>query len=206
MMTKIKLCGMKRICDIEAVNKFSPDFVGFVFAEKSKRYVSPETAAELRERLNPGIIPVGVFVDGKIENIAELLQKNVIEAVQLHGNEDEKYIEELKKRSKCTIIKAFRVSGMETIERANRSTADYILLDSGSGSGETFDWSILNAATRPYFLAGGLTPENVKQAIETLSPYGVDASSSLETNGLKDKEKMAAFVKAVRQERIKDYG
>lgn len=197
-MTKIKLCGMKRICDIEYVNELSPDYMGFVFAKKSKRYVSPEAAKELRACLNPGIIPVGVFVDEAIERITELLDRNIIEAVQLHGEEDEQYIGELRMRSSCTIIKAFRVKDLEDIKKANHSSADYILLDSGAGSGKNFDWSVLKQVTRPYFLAGGINAQNVGQAIGELSPFGVDASSSLEMNGLKDKEKMTAFVNAVR--------
>lgn len=205
-MTKIKLCGMRRICDMEAVNEFSPEYIGFVFAKKSKRYVTPDEAEELRKSLKSGIIPVGVFMNEKIEQIVELLERRIIDAVQLHGNEDEEYIDALRKRCNCEIIKAFRVKNAKDIEAANHSLADYILLDSGGGSGETFDWSVLRRIKRAYFLAGGLTSENVAQAVKSLSPFGVDASSGLETGEFKDKEKMAAFVNAVRQERIQNYG
>ena len=198
-MTKIKLCGLRRSCDIQYANALSPDYIGFVFAKNSKRYVSPEEAEALRKQLQKGIIPVGVFVDEEIPLIEKLLEGHIIEAVQLHGSEDEAYIHTLKKRTDYPVIKAFRIRDREDIAAANRSSADYVLLDSGGGSGETFDWSLLGEINRPYFLAGGLTPGNVGEAIKKLHPYGVDASSSLETQGFKDKEKMAAFVKAVRE-------
>lgn len=198
-MTKVKLCGLRRACDIEYVNVLAPEYIGFIFAEKSKRYVTPDTAESLRKQLNKDIIPVGVFVNEKIENIVDLLHRNIIEAVQLHGTEDEAYIQALRRQTDSTIIQAFRIKNRADIETANRSSADYVLLDSGGGTGETFDWSLIQEIKRPYFLAGGLTPANVKTAIEKLHPFGVDASSSLETEGYKDKEKMTAFVKAVRE-------
>ncbi len=198
-MTKIKLCGLRRACDIDCVNELAPEYIGFVFAPKSKRYVTPEEAQVLRKQLKKEIIPVGVFVDEEIEQITRLVDEHIIEAVQLHGKEDEEYIGALRKRVECTIIKAFRIENKEDIVAANSSTADYVLLDSGGGSGETFDWSLIREMERPYFLAGGLTPENVQMVISQLQPFAVDASSSLETDGFKDKEKMAAFVNAVRQ-------
>lgn len=197
-MTRIKLCGLRRACDIAYVNELMPEYVGFVFARSSKRYVTPEEAAVLRKQLNRGIIPVGVFVDEKIDVIAALLEQGIIGAVQLHGNEDEDYINALREQVKCKLIKAFRIGSREDITAAKHSTADYILLDSGGGSGEVFDWRMIEGLGRPYFLAGGLTSENVQRAIAELQPFGVDASSALETEGFKDKEKMAAFVKAVR--------
>lgn len=199
-MTKIKLCGLKRPCDIEYVNELNPEYIGFVFAKKSKRYISPKEAEALRKQLNEKIIPVGVFVDEDIDIIVDLIRSNVIWAVQLHGNESEDYIKALKEEmTGKTIIKAFQIKNREDVKLANKSLADYVLLDSGCGSGETFDWSLISEITRPYFLAGGLTLENVKIAIEELNPFAVDASSSLETDGFKDKEKMTAFVNVVRQ-------
>lgn len=197
--TQIKLCGLKRPCDIEYVNELMPEYIGFVFAKKSKRYVTPQTAKHLRSRLKKEIIPVGVFVDEKIEVITRLLKQHTIDAVQLHGNEDEDYICTLRKYTDCIIIKAFRIKNVEDIIGINNSSADYVLLDSGGGSGKVFDWSVLQSINRPYFLAGGLTPENVKTAIETCRPFAVDVSSSLETEGYKDKEKMTAFATAVRE-------
>lgn len=196
--TKIKICGIRRPCDIDYANALMPEYIGFVFTPKSKRCVDMETAEILQKRLKKEIIPVGVFWDERIEVIVNLLERHIIDAVQLHGNEDEEYIDMLKQYTDCTIIKAFRVKSQEEIAFANGSSADYVLLDSGSGSGEQFDWKILQGMKRPYFLAGGLTPENVKTAIENYQPFAVDASSSLETEGYKDKEKMTAFVNAVR--------
>ncbi|MBQ9768050.1 MAG: tryptophan synthase subunit beta [Lachnospiraceae bacterium] len=198
-MTKIKLCGLKRACDIQYANELLPDYVGFVFAKNSRRYVTPEQAELLRKQLRKEIIPVGVFVDEEIEVIADLVRRHSIDAVQLHGSEAEAYIRALRQRVNCTVIKAFRMKDKEALEAINECSADYVLLDSGSGSGEVFEWSLIKEIKRPYFLAGGLTPENVSTALEELQPFAVDASSSLETEGCKDKEKMAAFVRAVRQ-------
>lgn len=198
-MTKIKICGLRRACDIAYVNELAPEYIGFVFARNSKRYIAPKEAEVLRQQLNKSITPVGVFVDENVEVVADLMNRHIIEAVQLHGGEDAAYIAELRKQTKCIIIKAFRIEGKEDILVANRSSADYVLLDSGSGSGETFDWSLIEEIKRPYFLAGGLSPENVAMAISKFQPFGVDASSSLEIDGFKDKGKMTAFINAVRQ-------
>lgn len=199
-MTKIKLCGLSRQCDIEWANELKPDYIGFIFWSKSKRNVSPERAKELKALLSPDIKAVGVFVDEPIENIAKLLSDNIIDLAQLHGSEDEEYIARLRTLSDKPIIKAFLLKSKEDAKRAEKSTADHILLDSGMGTGKGFDRSLLKNISRPYFLAGGLYPENVADAIETLSPFAVDVSSGIETDNFKDKNKMAAFVKAVRKE------
>lgn len=198
-MTKIKMCGLKRNCDIDYVNEVLPEYAGFVFAEKSRRFVTQEEAENLRRRLREEIRSVGVFVDEKTDRIKALLDRNIIDIVQLHGSENETYIRDLKAQTDAVIIKAFRIENREDIMAANASSADYVLLDSGGGSGKTFDWSVLGEVTRPYFLAGGLTPENVKNAIDKYHPFAVDASSSLETDGYKDREKMTAYANAVRQ-------
>ncbi|MBQ5318606.1 MAG: phosphoribosylanthranilate isomerase [Oscillospiraceae bacterium] len=199
-MTKIKLCGLTRPCDIEYVNELLPEYIGFVFAPKSRRYISPEKAEVLREHLDDRITPVGVFVDENIDVIAGLVKREIIDVVQLHGNENDEYIANLRKEVDCPIIKAFRIESVADILMANNSSADYILLDSGGGTGKVFDHSLLKDIARPYFLAEGLTPENVKTAVKQLAPFAVDASSSLETDGFKDKNKMTAFVKAVRKD------
>lgn len=199
-MTKIKLCGLSRPCDIDYVNELIPEYIGFVFWQKSKRYVSPERARELRGNLRKEIIPVGVFVDEKTEVIAELANNGIIDIIQLHGSENDEYIEELRRKTNCPIIKAYLIRSEEDVREAKDSTADYVLLDSGLGTGRTFDHSLLKDISRPFFLAGGLTTENVGAAVKALKPFAVDASSSLETEGFKDKNKMAAFVKAVRKE------
>lgn len=197
-MTKIKLCGLKRACEIEWVNELKPDYIGFVFSKKSRRYVNPGEAGKLKAMLHSSIKAVGVFVDAKPEVIAGMAELEVIDAVQLHGSEDEAYLRELKRRIKIPVFQAFRITSAEDVKRAEESSADMVLLDAGAGCGEVFDWNLLKDMKRPYFLAGGLTPENVSQAINSSHPYGVDASSSLETEGLKDSIKMAAFVEAVR--------
>ena len=194
-MTKMKLCGLSRPCDIEAANELKPDYIGFVFASKSKRYVTYEKATELKKRLLPEIQAVGVFVNEHPQEVAKRLENGMIDIAQLHGDEDEAYIKQDK-----PIIKAFRIETAQDIKIANQSTADYILLDSGAGTGTIFDWGLVNSIGRPYFLAGGLDACNVADAVKTLHPFAVDVSSGIETNGVKDKIKMAAFVAAVRKE------
>ena len=197
-MTKIKLCGLSRPCDIQAANEFMPDYIGFVFAPKSRRYVTPETAAQLRQLLVPNIQAVGVFTDESPESVAELLNHGIIDMDKLHGGEDEDYIKQLRTLTDKHIIQAFRINTAQDIAKAERSTADHILLDSGAGTGSVFDWTLIRDVKRPYFLAGGLGVDNVSAAVETLHPYAVDVSSGIETDGLKDKHKMAAFVAAAR--------
>lgn len=198
-MTKIKLCGLKRPQDIQAANELLPAYIGFVFAPKSRRYVHPDRAEELRRMLNPGIIPVGVFVNETPETVAALLDRGIIDIAQLHGKEDAAYIRRLRQLTQKPLIQAFRVDTPADVAAAQASTADYVLLDSGAGgTGTCFDWSLLQDIQRPYFLAGGLTPENVGGAVATLHPYAVDVSSGIETDGAKDKEKMTQFVRAVR--------
>ena len=199
-MTKIKLCGLSRTCDIEAANELRPEYIGFVFAPKSKRYVSPKKATELKQLLHPDIKAVGVFVNESLQNVAELLKNGVIDVAQLHGTESEEYVRELRTLTDKPIIKAFRVECERDIREANASSADYVLLDSGAGTGTVFDWNLLSHMQRPYFLAGGLNTENVREAIKKLNPDAVDVSSGIETNGIKDRTKMAAFVAAVRKE------
>ena len=198
-MTRIKLCGLSRPCDIEAVNTLLPDYIGFVFAGKSRRYVSPEKAKTLREALNPAIKAVGVFVREEPAVVAGLLNEGVIDLAQLHGGEDEAYIARLRALTDRPIIQAFRIDNPADLDRARASAADYILLDNGAGgTGAAFDWSLLRGFDRPYFLAGGLGPENVAEAVATLHPYAVDVSSGIETDGCKDISKMQAFVMAAR--------
>ena len=192
-MTKIKFCGLKRIEDIKYANELKPDFVGFVFAPKSKRFVNADTARELKNLLDTEIKAVGVFVDEDINVVTKLLKDGIIDIAQLHGSEDEEYIKSLRAICDKPIIKAFTIVSKDDIKKANESTADYILLDSGKGSGETFDWDLIKEVNRPYFLAGGLTLDNVENAVKTLHPFVVDVSSGIETDGFKDFDKMCRF-------------
>ena len=199
-MTKIKLCGLSRACDIEEANRLEPDYIGFVFAKKSRRCVTAEQAGELKKQLRPEIRAVGVFVNEAPEAVAALLNSGVIDLAQLHGSEDAEYIRRLRDLTDSPLIQAFRICSKEDLSRAEASAADEILLDAGAGTGTVFDWSLLRNMERRYFLAGGLNPENVREAIRDLHPYGVDVSSGIETDALKDRTKMAAFVAAVREE------
>lgn len=196
-MTKIKICGLTRRCEIDYVNEAKPDYIGFVFWEKSRRYVTKEQAKRLKERLDPGILAVGVFVNERPEKIAELVNTGVIDLIQLHGEEDEEYVHKLKKMTDRPVIKAVQIK-KENNARMPESTADYYLLDSGKGSGQTLDWGSLPAIERPWFLAGGISAENVQDAIEKLHPYAVDFSSSVETDGRKDRDKILEIVRRIR--------
>lgn len=199
-MTNIKLCGLSRPCDIEAANELNPDYIGFVFASKSRRYVTYEKAAELKSQLSPEIQAVGVFVNEHPKNVVNLLKNGIIDIAQLHGDEDEDYITQLRLLTDKPIIKAFLIKTANDIKTAEQSTADYILLDSGAGTGTVFDWGLVKSIRRPYFLAGGLDARNVTDAVKALHPFAVDVSSGIETDGAKDTSKMAAFVAAVRKE------
>ena len=204
MGTKIKICGLKRIEDIEMANALHPDYIGFVFADFSHRYVDKETAVTLKSRLDPEIQAVGVFVNEDVHFVAELMNEGIIDIAQLHGGEDNDYIAELRSLLKpanasIKIIRAFNINKISSISEIEESATDLVLVDSGTGSGETFDWSKLDEIKRPYLLAGGLSPDNIREAVSALHPYGVDVSSGVETNKLKDPEKMRRFVELVRE-------
>ena len=201
-MTKIKLCGMTRPEDVEAANRCMPDFVGFVFAP-SRRQVTAEQAARLRARLAPGIQAVGVFVNAPPEQIEALWKENVIDVVQLHGDEDENFLTKLKERVQAPVFRAVRVQAAEQVARAEQTACDALLLDAPAagqygGSGRRFALSVLPPLRKPFFLAGGLDESNVVEAIRRCRPWGVDVSSGIETDGKKDPEKMARLVRLVR--------
>ncbi|MDR2554384.1 MAG: phosphoribosylanthranilate isomerase [Fibromonadaceae bacterium] len=191
---KIKICGLKNSVDVDYVNEAMPDYIGFVFAE-SKRRISPQTAAEFKNRLSPKITAVGVFVNTEISSISQLYNAGVINIAQLHGSESEAYIDELKKTCDIPVIKAIN------IEVSPPANADYLLFDNGKGgSGESFDWSLIPKYNKDYFLAGGINLDNIKKAIN-LKPYGIDLSSGTETNGKKDREKIIQLVQIAREGR-----
>lgn len=196
-MTKIKICGLFLPRDIDFVNAAMPDYAGFVFA-KSRREIDEKTAAKFRKRLHRSILSVGVFVNAPIERILRLYEAGVINIAQLHGQEDERMIEELKKRAKLPVIKAIRIDSREDILRAQESPADYPLLDNGAGgTGTRFDWSLIGALSRPYFLAGGIGADNIDKAL-ALRPYCVDVSSGAETDGTKDENKIRNLIAITR--------
>lgn len=200
-MSKIKICGLKRQEDIWAVNEAKPDFCGFVIeVPKSSRCVSREQVRELTAGLHAEILPVGVFVNAPVELPARLLNEGTLAIAQLHGKEDESYIRSLRALTDKPLIQAFSVRTAEDITRACESTADYILLDQGSGgTGKTFDWSLVQEMKRPFFLAGGLSVDNLEQAVRELNPWAVDLSSSLEVDGKKDADRIRRAVEIVRR-------
>ena len=198
-MTKIKLCGLSRIEDIKAANELKPDYIGFVFAAKSKRRVSHLKAAELKSKLNPETKAVGVFLDDDLDTVGALMNLGIVDLVQLHGSEDEEYLTKLRAITDKPIIKAFIINNENDVRRAEESSADYILLDGGKGEGRAFNWKLLEEIKRPFFLAGGLNADNAEAAVADLHPFAVDVSTGIETDGVKDKEKMTAFVAAVRK-------
>lgn len=193
---KIKICGLFREEDIDFVNEAMPDYIGFVFA-KSRRQVTKETAQKLKNKLNKEILSVGVFVNEDINNIVEICNENIIDFVQLHGDEDEKYISNFKKGCNKKIIKAIKVKIATDIIRWRNCQADYLMFDAGMGQGKAFDWKLLNNFIRPYFLAGGINENNIEQAIK-LNPYCIDVSSGAETNKVKDKNKILTLVRRVK--------
>ena len=177
--TRIKICGLTRLEDIDAVNELKPEYVGFVFA-KSRRQITKEHAVTLRRYLDSEIQAVGVFVNELPAIVAGYLEEGVIDLAQLHGNESEEYIHSLRFRTGGELIKAFSIKTREDVEKAKKSSADYILLDHGKGgTGESFDWSLIRNMDRPYFLAGGLNAENVEQAMEPMFTTRPDLDTSL---------------------------
>ena len=197
-MAKIKICGLMRAEDIEAVNKYRPDYVGFVLAP-SKRRVSAQDVRRMSAKLEPSIQRVGVFVDEDREMLAKIAENGIIDIIQLHGHEPEEDIVWLKARTKAVVIKAVSVRTGEDIEANRHRVADYLLLDNGAGgTGNTFDWSTLENIKRPFFLAGGLNASNIEEALK-YNPYCVDVSSGVETAGRKDAAKIQKIIDIVRR-------
>lgn len=202
-MSRIKICGLTTQKDIEIVNKYKPDYIGFVFS-KSPRQVNFDKAQALKNNLDRSIYSIGVFVNEAVELIEKLWRCRIIDMIQLHGDEDDEYIKRLKMLVKCKIIKAVRVKNSDQILNEEQKKCDFLLLDAYDknaygGNGKKFNWDLIpNELVKPYFLAGGLNIDNVTKAIKTLNPFCVDVSSSVETNGIKDEEKIKKIIKKVR--------
>lgn len=200
-ISKVKICGIRREVDIAMVNQEMPDYIGFVFA-KSKRRVLKEEARHLRSLLDNEIQVVGVFVNETVETIVELLEEKIIDIVQLHGQETEADICKIKESTQKPVIKAVAITKVEDILAWENSEADFLLLDHGKGgTGQVFDWKILESLQamsfqKLYFVAGGLDPNNVSEVLG-YRPYGVDVSSGVEIDGVKDEKKIKAFMQAV---------
>lgn len=200
-MTNIKLCGLTREEDIKKANELKPEYIGFVFYDKSRRNVTKAQAKKLKSILNPEIKAVGVFVDAPTSEVEELFEENIIDVAQLHGNEDEDYIKELMDNH-IPVIKTFKANSPEELIKAEKSSADMIMFDAGNGEGNVInDLQILTYIDRPFILAGGLNQENVAAAIDKVKPFGVDVSTGIETDKVKDANKMKKFVEAVREEK-----
>lgn len=200
-MSKLKFCGLRRKEDMEIVNEAKADFAGFILSPRFWRYIEPQKVKEYRKLLDPSIKVVGVVVDEDISYVTELINDGTIDIVQLHGKEDESYIKEVRERTngKAVITKVFIVKSDEDIRLAKDSSADYVLLDSGTGTGESFDWQLIRDIGRDYFLAGGLNPDNVSEAVEKYNPYAVDVSSGVETEKVKDAKKVMLFATNARR-------
>lgn len=200
---RLKICGLKRAEDVLLVNRYRPDYAGFVFAGE-KRRITPEKAAELRALLAPEIQSVGVFVNAEPEQIADLAERGVIDMIQLHGDEDADDILRLRQRTAKKIVRAIRVRSKDDVIAAAALPVDYLLFDTYrkgiyGGSGECFDWQMIGEAKREleqrgmrlpeYFLAGGIHAGNLAAAIKQ-QPYALDVSSGVETDGVKNEEKL----------------
>ena len=195
-MTKIKICGLTRPQDIAYVNEVKPDYIGFILLfPKSRRNLTPDQASALRKELDPVIRAVGVFVNQPAETVLKAAKSVGLDVIQLHGQEDAAYIREIQRASGLPVWKAFRIRTPADLDDAAASPADAVLLDNGCGTGETFDWTLTRDFKRPFYLAGGLTPENIPEAVNTLHPALVDLSSGVETAGLKDRSKIITAVK-----------
>ena len=210
-MTKVKICGLTRSEDIECANRVQPDFIGMVFYAKSKRAVTARQAAQLKAKLVPTIKAVGVFVNNEIDFIANLAQAGTIDVIQLHGDEDGAYIQKLRAvlgNAAIPIIKAIRVRSEESLQGLEAFPVDYFLFDTYKaghygGTGERFSLQLESIhIPKPYFIAGGLDASNIAEVIAANpKAFAVDVSGGVEdsTTGLKDPEKMTAFVAQVRQ-------
>ena len=215
---KVKMCGISKVETIPAVVEAKPDYMGLVFAP-SKRQVTVDQAKILVEELHRGyakkygsdtehdkndtIKTVGVFVNETVDNLVTIANEANLDAVQLHGDEDEAFIQSLKERTNVEVWKAIQIRTAADTEKWIDSSADMLLFDAyhkdeRGGTGEVFDWSSLDAFERPFMLAGGIDSTNVARAIRTVRPYGIDISSGIETNGMKDDKKITAFTKIVK--------
>jgi phosphoribosylanthranilate isomerase len=197
-MKQVKICGLSREEDISYVNMYQPQYIGFVFAP-SKRQITLEQAITLKKLLSPNILAVGVFVNEDIEKVVEIVESGCIDLIQLHGQEDKTYIQTIKDRCDTKLIKAINVVTKEDVKDIDYDVDYYLLDGASSGSGQVFDWKDIKEVNKPYFLAGGISLENIGEALQ-VSSYGIDISSGVETNGTKDKEKVKEIVRRVQDE------
>lgn len=195
---KVKICGLKRPEDIQVVNQYRPDYIGFVINfPKSHRSLTPEQAWLLRTDLSPEIPAVGVTVNQPLAYNAALLNSHTVDIIQLHGQEDDAFVQKLQARTGKPVWKAFRIRSQADLAAARHSSADLVLLDNGYGTGEVFDWTLVRDIGRPFALAGGLRADNLSDAAK-MQPYVMDISSGAETDGVKDADKIRALIEQIR--------
>ncbi len=199
-MIKVKICGICHEVEIGIMNELGPDYVGFVFVPKSRHFIAPEYAALLRSKLRRGIQTVGVFANESLKTVAMTVEVSGINMIQLHGNETGEYVAALREYVRCPIMKVYKVAKPIDAEKAMYSTADLVMLDGGNaGDGRLFDWSLIGPVHRKFFLSGGLTPENIEDALNlTSQPYALNVSSGVEANRTKDYRKVMKFISAAR--------
>ena len=202
-MTKIKICGIRRTTDAEYLNEFLPDYAGFILSQPFWRCIDIEQLKKIDDALSPSIKRVGVFVNETADYIMQYAP--LLDVIQLHGDESKDLILELKSKADCEIWKAIRVQSVDEIENACQLSADKLLIDSYSkdtygGSGKVANWDLVNEVNinKPFFLAGGISISNCQKAIETVNPFGLDISSSVETDKLKDKKKIKEIIEKIR--------
>lgn len=209
-MTVIKICGLRRLEDAAILNREKVDAAGFIFYPPSRRFVRPELAGKIKKALRPSIRTVGVFVKEQPERIAALHEAGIIDMAQLHGDESPDDLAIVRGLTDMPLIKAIRVRSRESLQNLDQYDCDYFLLDAFTndygGKGKRFDLSLLEGIKipKPFFLAGGLTAANVAILMTSVHPYGVDVSSAVETDGIKDAKKIHAFIKAVRRKDEED--
>ena len=200
MKTKIKICGLKRIEDVISVNVAEPEYCGFIFnVSGSRRSIGAEQLNILVDMLNPEIVPIGVFVNEKTDVILRIVRESGIRMVQLHGQENGEIIHTIQSKAQVPVIKAVSVRSKEDVRSAVLSPADYLLFDCGEGgTGQTFDWNLLEDIPRPYFMAGGIGTHNMEEVLRRFSPFALDVNSSVETDRQKDGKKILAAVRMLR--------
>ena len=200
MKTKIKICGLKRIEDVISVNVAEPDYCGFIFnVSGSRRSIGAEQLNILVDMLNPEIVPIGVFVNEKTDVILRIVRESGIRMVQLHGQENGEIIHTIQSKAQVPVIKAVSVRSKEDVRSAVLSPADYLLFDCGEGgTGQTFDWNLLEDIPRSYFMAGGVGAHNMGEVLRRFLPFALDVNSSVETDGQKDGKKILAAVRMLR--------
>lgn len=198
-MARVKICGIKTPEDVEIINELKPEYVTFSFFKTSLNYIPYEKAKKLKEMLDKDIKVVGVFVNENTKIVASVANDDLLDLIEFHGNEGPGEIERIRAFTQKPIIQGFRIKSRSDIEVAVDSLADNILLYSDIENGVALDWKLLSGITRPYFLAGGLNTDNLEKAIKICHPFAVSVTTGVETDGVKDREKMDSFIKIARR-------